>query len=133
MQNSFVTEQNRIHTFLYKQHFYNQRQINWQKIKQMVSNTLRLNFCYLKIIDILHSRYHPTIIGHILKNKQKNKCVCINEIIRLIVIENENENKKQITYIRHKPRTRKNRPRSRHERKYGKCKKCLSMMTPISY
>ena len=33
------------------------------------------------------------IIGHILKNKQKNKCVWINEIIRLIVIENENENK----------------------------------------
>ena len=31
--------------------------------------------------------------NNILKNKQKNKCVWINEIIRLIVIENENENK----------------------------------------
>ena len=40
---------------------------NWQKIKQMLSNTLRLNFCYLKIIHILHSRYCLKIIGHILK------------------------------------------------------------------
>ena len=35
--------------------------------------TLRLNFCYLKIIHILHPRYHPEIIGHILKNKQNNR------------------------------------------------------------
>ena len=38
----------------------------------MLSNTLRLNFCYL-IIHILHSRCHPKIIGHILKNVQKKK------------------------------------------------------------
>ena len=41
--------------------------------KQMLSNTLGLNFSYLKIIHILHPRYHPKIIGHILKNKQKDK------------------------------------------------------------
>ena len=48
----------------------------------MLSNTLRLNFCYLKIIHILH----PKIIGNILKNKQ-NKCVCIHEIIRQIIMK----------------------------------------------
>ena len=53
----------------------------------MLSNTLRLNFCYLKIIQILHPRYHPKKMGHILKNKQKNKCVCTHEIIRLIIME----------------------------------------------
>ena len=34
-----------------------------QKIKQKLSNTLGLNFCYLKIICFLHSQYHPKIIG----------------------------------------------------------------------
>ena len=67
----------------------------------MLSNTLRLNFYYLKIIHILRSRYHPKIIAHILKNKQKNKCIFIHEINRY---ENEDENKIQITYIRYKPR-----------------------------
>ena len=81
------------YTFFYKQQFYKQRQAKiWQKIKQMLGNTLRLNFCYLKIIHILHSRYRPKIIGHILKNKQKNKCVCISW--DYTVNENEDENEK---------------------------------------
>ena len=58
-----------------------------QKIKQMVSNTLRLNFWPPQIIRILHSRYNLTITGHILKNKQKNKHVCINEIMELIIMK----------------------------------------------
>ena len=41
---------------------------------------------YLKIIHILHPYYHLKIIGHILKNKQKNKCFYIHEIIGLITI-----------------------------------------------
>ena len=44
-------------------------------------------FCYMKIILILHPRYHPKIIVHILKNKQNDKCVCIHEIIRLIIMK----------------------------------------------
>ena len=48
---------------------------NWQKIKQMLSYTLRLNFCYLKIIHIPHTSHNPKTIRHILKNKQKNKCL----------------------------------------------------------
>ena len=35
---------------------------NLQKIKQELSNTLRLNYGYLKIIHFLHPRYHPQII-----------------------------------------------------------------------
>ena len=60
--------------------------LNWQKFKQMLSNTLRLNFCYLKIVHI-HPRYHLKTIGHVLRNKQKKKCVCIHEIIRLIIMK----------------------------------------------
>ena len=40
-----------------------------------------------KIIHVLHPRYHPKIIGHILKNK----CVCIHAIDHN---ENEDENEK---------------------------------------
>ena len=41
--------------FFYKQHFYKQRQAEiGKKNKQMLSNTLRLNFSYFKIIHILH-------------------------------------------------------------------------------
>ena len=91
----------------------------------MESNILRLDFCYLKIFHILHPRYHPKIIGHILKNKQKNKCVCIHEIIRLIITELKT--KKKNRSHRHDI----NRPRSRHGYKYSKYKKCLSMIMLI--
>ena len=33
---------------------------------------------------MLNPRYQPRIIGHILKNKQKNKCVYIHGIIELV-------------------------------------------------
>ena len=62
-----------VQTFFYKQHFYKQ-----YHCKQMLSNTLRLNFYY-------HS--HPKIIGHILKNNEKNKWVCFYEITCLIRVK----------------------------------------------
>ena len=43
-----------------------------------VRNTLSLKCCYLKIIHILHARYHAKIIVHILKDKKKKKYVCKN-------------------------------------------------------
>ena len=73
---------------------------------QMLSNTQRLNFCYLKIIHILHARCHPKIIGHILKNKQNNKCVCIHEILQLIVMMIKMKNRSHRYDI--------NRPTSKH-------------------
>ena len=120
--------------------------------QQMLSNTLWLNFCFLKIIHILslrknceysglfwfvfspsaakhgitlntdisrsvHQRYHPKVIGYILKNKQKDKCVCIHETIRLIVMKMKMkmENRSHICDI--------NRPKPR----YSKYRKCLNM------
>ena len=87
----------------------------------MLSNTLRMNFCYLKIIHILHSRYHSKIIRCILKNKQKNKCVCILEIIRLILMKMKMKMKNR------SQRYEINKPRPRHGYKYTRYKKCLSM------
>ena len=49
---------------------------NCQKIKQKLSNTLRLDFRYLQIIRFLHPRYHPKIIGDILKMCKKTS-VCL--------------------------------------------------------
>ena len=59
--------------FLCKQHLQATPDWNWQKIKQKLSNTLRLNFCYLKVIRSPHSRYHPKIIGDILKMYKKKE------------------------------------------------------------
>ena len=53
----------------------------------MLSNTLRLNFCCLKIYYNLHPHYHPKIIGHILKKSQKNKYVCMQYIIRVTLMK----------------------------------------------
>ena len=43
--------------------------------------------CHLKIIHILHPRYHPKMVGQVLKNKKKDKCVCIHKITRLILMK----------------------------------------------
>ena len=56
-------------------------------MKQILSNNLGLNFSYLKNIHILHPRYHPKIIGLILKNRQKNKRVFANEITQLVIMK----------------------------------------------
>ena len=87
----------------------------------MLCSYLRLNFCYFEVIHILHERYHPKIIGHVLKNKQKNECLCIHDIIRLIImkIKMKMKNRSQRYGI--------NRPKHR----YGKYKKCLNMMLLI--
>ena len=80
----------------------------------MLSNTLRLNFCYLKIRHVLYPRYYPKIVGHILKNKQINKCVRIHEIIRLIIMKMKMKMKNRSHPYNINLGTRKYRPRSRH-------------------
>ena len=90
----------------------------------MLSNTLRLRFCYLKIIYILHQRYHPKVIGHILKSKQKNKCVCFHEIMQLNIMKMTMKMKNR------SHRYNINRPRCRHGRKYSKYM-CLTVMILI--
>ena len=87
----------------------------------MLSNTPRLNFSNLKIIHIFHQRYHPKVIGHILKNEQKNKCVCILEIIRLIILKMKMKMKKRS----HKFDI------NRRKHRYSKYKKCFNTMLLI--
>ena len=86
----------------------------------------------MKSFLTLHPRYHPKIIGHILKNKQKNKSVCIHEIIQLIIM------KLKMKKIDQNIKSRShgydiNKPRSRHGHKYSKYKKCpiITMLTRI--
>ena len=63
--------------------FYKQRQAEIGKKKaSKASNTLRLKF-----ICFLHLRYNPKIIGDILKNVQKNKCVFFSEVNSLMTMK----------------------------------------------
>ena len=64
-----------------------------QKIKQMLSNTLRLNFYYLKIIRILHPRYHSKITEHVLRISKRTS---VSFFMRLYVNHNENEDTDRI-------------------------------------
>ena len=67
-----------------------------KKSSKMLSNTLRLNFCYLKIIHILYPLYHPIIRGHILKDKiaSVKKQVCLYSW-DYTINHNRNEDKNQ--------------------------------------
>ena len=52
----------------------------------MLSNTLRLNLNYLKIIHILHPRYRTKTIGPILKNEHNSKRALTHVITQLISV-----------------------------------------------
>ena len=80
---------------------------------------------YPKVIGILHPRYHLAITGHILKNRQKNKHVCVHEIMQVIIMKMK---------AKMKIDSRKysiSRRGSRHGHKYSKYMKRLSMMMII--
>ena len=84
----------------------------------MLSNTLRVNFCYLKVIRILHSRYHSKIIGHILKNDH----VCSNAPVSAQVNTSQHEstsfkaNQRESNTNQHKSDTSQHEsPRVLHE------------------
>ena len=68
---------------------------------------------------ILHSRYQPTIMGIILKYKQTNKCVCVPEIIQLIIMKIK---------MKIKNRSYRYNIRSWHGHRYSTCKKYLTMI-----
>ena len=67
---------------------------NWQKIKQMLINILRLSFYYLKIIHIFQLLYYPNIVGDILKNKQKKNKSGYSLYCMINYNGNEDENEK---------------------------------------
>ena len=95
--------QSQVHVFIIKNAFITNARLKLtKKIKQMLSNTLKLNFSHLKIINTLHPCCYPKIIGHILNNTQKNICVCMHKILMINHNENKDENEKKITQIRYK-------------------------------
>ena len=60
--------------FFYKQHFdtlISNARLKLVKKQAKAKNTLKLNFCYLKIIRFFHPRCHPKIIADILKKVPK--------------------------------------------------------------
>ena len=79
-----------------KQHFYKQQQAEiGKKIKQKLSNTLRMTFRYFKIIRFLHPHYHSKIIDDILKIIQKANTSILMKFYDYDN-ENESENEKSI-------------------------------------
>ena len=89
---------------------------NWQKIKQMLSNTLRLN--YLKIF---------TFFIHVIIQKKEilwkiSKRTSAPVFIQLIMM------KIKMNMKNRSHRNDRNRPRPRHGHKYSKHKKCFIIM-----
>ena len=64
------------------------------KLAKNQANASNLNFCYLKIIDILHQGYNPKTIGHILKDKQKRQVCLFSWDYTINLNENEDETEK---------------------------------------
>ena len=82
-----------------------------------------MNFCYLKVIRILHSRYHSKIIGHILKNDH----VCSNAPVSAQVNTSQHEstsfkaNQRESNTNQHKSDTSQHEsPRVLHESETSK-------------
>ena len=72
--------------------FISNPRLKLAKIKQMLSNTLWLNFCYLKIIHILYPRYHPKVMD-IFYKIIKRTSICVHTVYHN---ENQGENEKKI-------------------------------------
>ena len=84
------------YSYFYKQHFHKQHQAEiGKKIKQKLSNILRLTLRYLKsnhfsyplFYYIFSGNWKKKMVGHILKNGLKNKCVCFGETNWLIIMK----------------------------------------------
>ena len=107
-----------MHAFFVRNVFISNARLKLAKYQANAKQHTEMNFFYLKIIHILHQRYDPKVTEHILKNKQKSKCVCIHEIIQLTIMKMK---------MRMKNRSNRydiNRPKPR----YSKYKKCLIMI-----
>ena len=94
-----------------------------KKIKQKLSNTLRLTFRCLKIIHFFHPRYYPKRYS---KKRTKNKCVCFKDVIWLMAMIIRLKMKSIIQ------RYGINRPGPRHGHKCTNYQMCLSIRTVIT-
>ena len=70
----------------------------------------------MKIIQILHPRYHPKIIGRTLKKQQQNEHICIHEIIQIIIMKigKKRKHRSHIDHIRYKQRSHIDHTRYKH-------------------
>ena len=94
-----------------------------KKIKQKLSNTLRLTFRCLKIIHFFHPRYYPKRYS---RKRTKNKCVCFKDVIWLMAMIIRLKMKSIIQ------RYGINRPGPRHGHKCTNYQMCLSIRTVIN-
>ena len=100
--------------------FYKQRQTEiGKKVKQMLSN--EHTEAKLLLLEN-YPRYSYTSSHKIIDHKQKNKCVCIHQIIQLIIM------KMKVKMKNRSHRYDNNRPCSRDGHKDSKCRKCLIFM-----
>ena len=91
----------------YTLYFISNARLKFAKNQAKAKQHLDAELCNLKIIRFLHPRYHPKIIGDILKNVQKQVFVykylfCLDEVIMINDNQNEAEDRKQVTEIRDK-------------------------------
>ena len=87
---------------------------NWQKIKQTLCNTLRLNFSFLEIIRFNHPSYLPKIARDILKSLRKSSASVLMKLLMTMRMILKMKNRSQICNI--------NGPRPIHGHKYTKYK-----------
>ena len=86
-----------LRAFFISNAFKSNTRLEFAKIKQILSKIQRLNFWRFKIIRIFHPRYQPRIIWRILKDKQKNKRICVRLFIRKMKIKMKKDHKDTIT------------------------------------
>ena len=98
----------KLHAFLISITFISNGRLKLAKNQANAKQYPEAELLLFENLHILHPRYHPKIIGHILKNKKKYQFVFLDEIIWVIIMKMKMKmkNRSHIYNI--------NSPRSRH-------------------
>ena len=83
-----------LHAFFISNTFISNGSLKLAKNQANAKQHPEVKLLLFENFHIVHLHCHPEIMGHILKNKQMNKYVCIHEIIRLIIMEMKMKMKK---------------------------------------
>ena len=110
-----------IHAFFISNIFISNARLKLAKSQANAKQNPEAELLVFEIIHIFYQRYDPKVLGYILKNKQKNNCVCIHEIIGLFIMKMKMKMKKRLH------RYDKNSPKPR----YSKYKNYINMMLLI--